>query len=382
MTTYTKSGSFGWAGGGKSGAVVDLWATSRFAGMPAENQAPPGGSADAGPVTTGEDFGNPGGYFISGIATAQDYYVRVQYGGNTYWGACPEGTLGGAGGGASSPTVVATAFAYNTANILTGAPLYTPNAGEVIVDWWVEIDTAWNGLRPQLDLGTFSGPNGLLTELSASPIEMWNAATAATDNTGILLSTTPTSFSAALINAAMTNATTLGDWQFKMTAADPIAVVVSQDGTANTAVAATLTAANAPTLPTTFATGTNNQFNWLGTDPVGGGGGAPSEPFTISGNPTCTTVAQVITAMGGATGSVSGELFSTKCSLANVGGKIELTMLVTGAAANGNQIQAGGADCSVAMGFGAPSIFAGGLGGNPGATQGSAVLYLLIATPT
>lgn len=95
MTTYTKSGSFGWAGGGKGGAVVDLWAASRFTGPPAENDAPPAGNPDAGPVTTGVNFGNPGAYLIDGIAVAQDYYVRVQYGGNTYWGACPISTLGG-----------------------------------------------------------------------------------------------------------------------------------------------------------------------------------------------------------------------------------------------------------------------------------------------
>ena len=376
--TLTKSGSFGWAGGGKSGALVDLWATSRFAGMPAENQAPPSGSPDAGPVTTGENFGNPGAYLISGIATAQDYYVRVQYGGNTYWGACPSGTLGGSSGSGSSPTVVAVAFAYNTANILTGAAVYTPTIGEVITDWWVEVDQAWNGLTPQLDLGTFSGPEGLLVELGASPISMSVAATGATDNSGVLLTNNPASFSTALINAAITNATTLNSWQFKMTGVGPIAVVVSQDGTANTAVAASFVAANAPTLPTTFATGTNNQFNFLGSPH----GGAASESFTITGNPTCTTVAQVITQMGNAIGSVSGELFSTKCSIANVGGKIGLTMLVSGAAANGNQIAAGGADCSVAMGFAAPSIFAGGLGGNPGATQGLATLYLATAQPT
>ena len=35
MTTYSIAGAFGWAGGGKGGAIVDIWATSRFAGIPA-----------------------------------------------------------------------------------------------------------------------------------------------------------------------------------------------------------------------------------------------------------------------------------------------------------------------------------------------------------
>ena len=104
MTTYSKSGSFGWAGGGKSGAIVDLWLASRFSGPPAENQAPPSGSPDAGPVTTGATFGNPGAYIITGIATLADYYVRVQYGGNTYWGGVPATSLAGTTGGVQSVT--------------------------------------------------------------------------------------------------------------------------------------------------------------------------------------------------------------------------------------------------------------------------------------
>lgn len=95
MTTYSLAGSFGWAGGGKSGATVDIWATSRFTGFPVQNQAPPSGSADAGPVTTGDTSGNPGGYEITGITTVQDYYVRIEYGGQTYWGLRTAASLGG-----------------------------------------------------------------------------------------------------------------------------------------------------------------------------------------------------------------------------------------------------------------------------------------------
>lgn len=103
MTTpYTYSGSFGWAGGGKSGATVDLWAKSRFVLPPAENTAPPSGTPDAGPVTTGIDFGSPGAFTIANIPTVEDYYVRVVYGGNTYWGAVPAGSIQGVGAGSLS----------------------------------------------------------------------------------------------------------------------------------------------------------------------------------------------------------------------------------------------------------------------------------------
>jgi hypothetical protein len=112
--SFTKSGAFGYAGGGKGGAIVDLWAASRFGVYPpAENQAPPSGSPDAGPVTTSGSAGSPGAYFLSGIPVVQDYCIRFQYGGNTYWTECPAGSLGGqsvAGGGLD---VVNTVFSLN-----------------------------------------------------------------------------------------------------------------------------------------------------------------------------------------------------------------------------------------------------------------------------
>ena len=125
MSTYIASGSFGWAGGGKAGAVVDLWATSRFASPPSEGSAPPVGNADAGPVVTGDAFGNPGAWMITNVATVQDYYVRVQYGGVTYWGSVPSGTLsgqsGGGGGGGAVSSVSADGTGTVTVNPTTGA---------------------------------------------------------------------------------------------------------------------------------------------------------------------------------------------------------------------------------------------------------------------
>jgi hypothetical protein len=95
MTTYSKSGSFGWAGGGKGGAIVDLWAQSRFGSPPAENAAPPSGSPDGGPVTTGTAYGSPGAFTVT-VTTIQDYYLRVQYGGQSYWSAVAANDLAGA----------------------------------------------------------------------------------------------------------------------------------------------------------------------------------------------------------------------------------------------------------------------------------------------
>lgn len=54
------------------------------------------------------------------------------------------------------PVVYGFHFAYNTPNLLTGAFLYQPALGDVMIEAWVEIDTAWNGTTPKLDVGTFS----------------------------------------------------------------------------------------------------------------------------------------------------------------------------------------------------------------------------------
>jgi hypothetical protein len=96
--TYSKTGYFGYAGGGKDGAIVDMWLASRFTTAPSQDTQPPGSTPDAGPVTTGETYGGPGAYTITGITAQADYYVRVQYGGHTYWTECSAGSLAGAGG--------------------------------------------------------------------------------------------------------------------------------------------------------------------------------------------------------------------------------------------------------------------------------------------
>jgi hypothetical protein len=46
-------------------------------------------------------------------------------------------------------------FAYNTANLLTGATIYTPTVGDVLLDVWVQIVTQFNGTTPLIDVGTF-----------------------------------------------------------------------------------------------------------------------------------------------------------------------------------------------------------------------------------
>ena len=143
MTTYTKQGYFGYAGGGKNGATVDLWAASRFSGFPAENDTPPVGSPDAGPVVTADTFGGPGGYYIAGIATVEDYFVRVQYGGNTYWSLCPAGTLGGQSPAAVGITEITSSDSSITVTDGTGPTVDLTNAGSL--GGWPSVDGSGAG---------------------------------------------------------------------------------------------------------------------------------------------------------------------------------------------------------------------------------------------
>jgi hypothetical protein len=92
--TLTKTGYFGFAGGGKDGAIVDAWLATRFPSPPEMNSQPPAGAPDAGPVTTGINYGGPGAYILT-MTLVADYYIRVQYGGNAYWSECAAATISG-----------------------------------------------------------------------------------------------------------------------------------------------------------------------------------------------------------------------------------------------------------------------------------------------
>lgn len=50
-------------------------------------------------------------------------------------------------------------FAFDTPNLLTGAALYTPTVGDVLLDAWLQIDEAWDGTTPLADIGTFQTSN-------------------------------------------------------------------------------------------------------------------------------------------------------------------------------------------------------------------------------
>lgn len=149
--TLSKSGYFGFAGGGKDGAVVDMWLASRFTSPPQENQAPPGSTPDAGPVTTSTAFGGPGAYIITNLVS-EDYYIRVQYGDNTYWGSASAGSIAGAGSSTAVPWSIDPASNNGVTRIRSSTGNFLNNAGFGI--WFNGTNVAPNGWT--MDGGTSS----------------------------------------------------------------------------------------------------------------------------------------------------------------------------------------------------------------------------------
>jgi fibronectin type III domain protein len=261
--TYTKSGTFGWAGGGKAGAIVDLWAVSRFSGLPTENQAPPAGAPDAGPVTTGPEFGSPGAFFIADIPLVQDYYIRIQYAGLTYWGFCAAGSLGGVGPGATLEADVIDLGTDGTAVIARGNDS--------------------NG-NPQIVLSTFG------TNPTSVTLDLNGFRPSAQGSPPLPLGTAASPWSSLAVNT-LTRLPTAPD-------GSPVASEAYVNAQIAAAITGTPTAPGAPTL--TSATPTSNQVVLDWTAPSNDGGSSVvayvvMRGTTSSGETTLTILGNVLT---------------------------------------------------------------------------------------
>jgi hypothetical protein len=126
-----------------------------------------------------------------------------------------------------------------SASLANGVTVYTPVQADIdnglwIEDVWVEIDTAWDGTTPTLDVGTFNGKTtGLFyaprqSGTTPGPIDL-SQADAASAGAGVSLGQGK-NFS--LANLSTPYASAPGRLvPARVTATNPILVVVSQDGT-------------------------------------------------------------------------------------------------------------------------------------------------------
>lgn len=131
----------------------------------------------------------------------------------------------------NSPIIRPFSFAYNTANLTSGVTVYTPTVGDLLLDAWVEVDTAWNGSNPNFDFGTFTTNTSGLFANTSSIINLSNADETINNNAGLLTGNGQTDLMQRVISAATVSG---GGFTrvlpLKFTANNPIKIVVSQNG--------------------------------------------------------------------------------------------------------------------------------------------------------
>lgn len=165
----------------------------------------------------------------------------------------------------SDVTVRRFPFAFDTPGLLTGYEVHTPAVGDILLDAWVEIDEAWDGTTPSADVGTFTaGHTGWFNTLSggADSVDLTQADSTSGSPAfaGLLTGTTLSGLrsaqdvlmgadddstgiyavSGAVVNAGATPLSGRTSAHYgnrlvpsKFVTADPIKVVVSQDGKNN-----------------------------------------------------------------------------------------------------------------------------------------------------
>lgn len=139
------------------------------------------------------------------------------------------------GASVGTPIVRKFPFTFATAGILTGAALYTPTVGDVLLDAWIEVATAWDGTTPRWDIGTFVGSvYGLFANVATAP--GLTGADTEDAGAGYLQGDNTRAATLSIVSALGTAAAANGQTATRMapgkfTAANPIKVVVSQDGT-------------------------------------------------------------------------------------------------------------------------------------------------------
>jgi hypothetical protein len=128
-----------------------------------------------------------------------------------------------------APVVRAFPFAFDSPNILTGHAVYTPTVGDILLDAWIEIDTAWNGTTPLGDFGEFVGTAQGLFAGGNGPTGLTTMSGPDTNLVGVGYLAGNNGESLAALSAAGSAGFRVAPGKF--TTVDPIKVVVSQDGT-------------------------------------------------------------------------------------------------------------------------------------------------------
>lgn len=173
-----------------------------------------------GDTSTNFEIDDPGGGArIAGVAgspgAAADTVLTSDGTGGTSW----------ASGGGSQPGAAIVrgpfSFAFNAAGLAAGVAVgYTPAINDVLIGAWIEADTPFDGTTPMADFGVGcnDGDPGILTQLTApgAPWDLTQQTVVIGDQVGSLAPAPYPTFLAV-----------------RFTAANPMQLWVTQDGTKN-----------------------------------------------------------------------------------------------------------------------------------------------------
>ena len=138
--------------------------------------------------------------------------------------------LEAAGGGGSTPGAAIVrgpySFAFDTPGINDGVAFYTPTVGDILYDVWYVVTTAFNGTTPFADVSQYTGsgaPGGLASGVATAH----DLTVAASINNGGGPANATTTDSSSYLTLRYNNGAALPGL---FTTADPLKLVVSQDG--------------------------------------------------------------------------------------------------------------------------------------------------------
>ena len=158
-------------------------------------------------------------------ATFSDAYNTV-----VRWGGLLTFSNATAQPGYGAPQVYSYAITFSTSGLASGVTLYTPAVGDIILDVGVVITTAFDGTTPKLDVGTFTGNTGLFDQLAGAAVDGTKVYADVTDNTGFGIANSHLWLSSAVISVGTAGTAAINSWQGRISAANPLKVVASQNG--------------------------------------------------------------------------------------------------------------------------------------------------------
>lgn len=133
------------------------------------------------------------------------------------------------GSTAGLPLTHAFPFTYATAGLTSGVTIHVPTVGQILVDAWIEVTTAFNGTTPLADIGTFVGSTKGVFGNTVQPVDLSSVDTDGLGGgTGLLGEAVATGVVSSLAAVGVTGGFRVAPAKF--VAVSPLKLVVSRTG--------------------------------------------------------------------------------------------------------------------------------------------------------